>query len=301
MRALDRKLWRDLWHMRGQAVAIALVVMCGVATHVMFLSTLNALRDTQQGYYREYRFADVFVSLKRAPEALRDRIAARWRLLAPRERTALQLLLVFAARAQHLAQVIRPALARGAVVLCDRFYDSTYAYQAAGRALDARVISQANALGSCGVTPDLTLVLDMDTKDALARATRGGADRLEAEGVATVIPTARAAQLTMNRGGIRRLAAETLGLAAARLLGVDRVGIWLFDDSQRTIRCADLFERAGGSHSSGQRLQEAEQLVPSIGGRVLEPLHSIGSGHGSRVIIAATEGNWLALYAPPAS
>ena len=70
------------------------------------------------------------------------------------------------------------------MVLCDRFYDSTYAYQAAGRALDARVISQANALGSCGVTPDLTLVLDMDTKDALARAIRGGADRLEAEGVA---------------------------------------------------------------------------------------------------------------------
>ena len=76
MRALDRKLWRDLWHMRGQAVAIALVVMCGVATHVMFLSTLNALRETQAGYYREYRFADLFASLKRAPEPLRERIAA---------------------------------------------------------------------------------------------------------------------------------------------------------------------------------------------------------------------------------
>lgn len=95
-----------------------------------------------------------------------------------------ELLLFEVSRAQLVRQVIEPALARGAVVLCDRFYDSTYAYQAAGRALDARVISQANALGSCGVTPDLTLVLDMDTKDALARATRGGADRLEAEGVA---------------------------------------------------------------------------------------------------------------------
>lgn len=95
-----------------------------------------------------------------------------------------ELLLFEASRAQLVRQVIEPALARGAVVLCDRFYDSTYAYQAAGRALDARVISQANALGSCGVTPDLTLVLDMDTEDALARATRGGADRLEAEGVA---------------------------------------------------------------------------------------------------------------------
>ena len=95
-----------------------------------------------------------------------------------------ELLLFEASRAQLVRQVIEPALARGAVVLCDRFYDSTYAYQAAGRALDVRVISQANALGSCDVTPDLTLVLDMDTKDALARATRGGADRLEAEGVA---------------------------------------------------------------------------------------------------------------------
>lgn len=95
-----------------------------------------------------------------------------------------ELLLFEASRAQLVRQVIEPALAHGDVVLCDRFYDSTYAYQAAGRALDARVISQANALGSCGVTPDLTLLLDMDTEDALARATKGGADRLEAEGVA---------------------------------------------------------------------------------------------------------------------
>lgn len=95
-----------------------------------------------------------------------------------------ELLLFEASRAQLVRQVIEPALARGAVVLCDRFYDSTYAYQAAGRALDRDAISQANALGSCGVAPDLTLVLDMDTEEALARATRAGADRLEAEGVA---------------------------------------------------------------------------------------------------------------------
>lgn len=76
MRAIDRKLWRDLWHMRGQAVAIALVVMCGVGTYVMFLSTLGALRATQEDYYREYRFAEVFATLKRAPESLRARLAA---------------------------------------------------------------------------------------------------------------------------------------------------------------------------------------------------------------------------------
>lgn len=95
-----------------------------------------------------------------------------------------ELLLFEASRAQLVRQVIEPALSRGAMVLCDRFYDSTYAYQAAGRALDREAISRANALGSCGVVPDLTLVLDMDTEEALARAIRAGADRLEAEGVA---------------------------------------------------------------------------------------------------------------------
>lgn len=76
MRSLDRKLWRDLWQMRGQALAIALVVMCGVGTYIMFLATLESLRTTQDRYYRDYRFAELFVSLKRAPEALRQRIEA---------------------------------------------------------------------------------------------------------------------------------------------------------------------------------------------------------------------------------
>ena len=74
MKALDRKLWRDLWQMKTQALAIALVVMCGVGTYIMFLTTLHALRTTQASYYRQYRFADVFVSLKRAPESLRQRV-----------------------------------------------------------------------------------------------------------------------------------------------------------------------------------------------------------------------------------
>ncbi|MBI2779534.1 MAG: FtsX-like permease family protein [Gammaproteobacteria bacterium] len=74
MRALDRKLWRDLWQMKSQALAIALVVMCGVGTYIMFLTTLGALRATQDSYYRDYRFAEVFVTLKRAQETLRQRV-----------------------------------------------------------------------------------------------------------------------------------------------------------------------------------------------------------------------------------
>ncbi|MBK6296024.1 MAG: ABC transporter permease [Rhodoferax sp.] len=74
MKALDRKLWRDLLQMKSQALAIALVVACGVGTYIMFLTTLGALRATQDSYYRDYRFAEVFASLKRAPQGLRQRM-----------------------------------------------------------------------------------------------------------------------------------------------------------------------------------------------------------------------------------
>lgn len=74
MKALDRKLWRDLWQMKSQALAIALVVTCGVGTYIMFLTTLGTLRATQDNYYRDYRFAQVFASLKRAPQGLRQRM-----------------------------------------------------------------------------------------------------------------------------------------------------------------------------------------------------------------------------------
>ena len=65
MSALDRKLLRDLWLMRGQALAICLVMACGVATFVMSLSLLHSLETTQQRYYEDYRFAHVFAHVKR--------------------------------------------------------------------------------------------------------------------------------------------------------------------------------------------------------------------------------------------
>lgn len=74
MRALERKLWRDLWRLRGQALAIALVIASGVATYVISVSTLDSLRATQASFYRDYGFPDVFASLKRAPESMAGRI-----------------------------------------------------------------------------------------------------------------------------------------------------------------------------------------------------------------------------------
>ncbi|MCG8695156.1 MAG: ABC transporter permease [Minwuiales bacterium] len=75
MRALDRKLVRDVWRLRGQVVAIAFVVASGVALLLMSLSSIEALQETADAYYERYRFADVFASVKRAPETLTERIA----------------------------------------------------------------------------------------------------------------------------------------------------------------------------------------------------------------------------------
>lgn len=80
-----------------------------------------------------------------------------------------ELLLVFAARAQHLASKIRPALARGAWVVCDRFTDATFAYQGGGRGLAASRISALEAFVQQGLQPDLTLLLDMPMQAAQRR------------------------------------------------------------------------------------------------------------------------------------
>jgi dTMP kinase len=94
-----------------------------------------------------------------------------------------ELLLVFAARAQHLQQVIRPALARGCVVLCDRFTDATYAYQGGGRGLSVERIAQLEQFVQGELRPDLTLIFDLPVEIGLARAAaRGRLDRFEQEG-----------------------------------------------------------------------------------------------------------------------
>ncbi|HMN34427.1 dTMP kinase [Denitratimonas tolerans] len=92
-----------------------------------------------------------------------------------------ELLLMFAARAQLVREVIGPALARGAVVLSDRFTDASFAYQGGGRGIDAGRIAELERW-ACGIRPDLTLLLDLPVDQGLARARgRGPTDRIEAE------------------------------------------------------------------------------------------------------------------------
>lgn len=93
-----------------------------------------------------------------------------------------ELLLVFAARAQHLAKVIEPALARGEWVLCDRFTDATYAYQGAGRGMSVEQINKLEELVQGDRRPDTVLLMDMPPEIGLQRAkARGALDRFEQE------------------------------------------------------------------------------------------------------------------------
>ncbi len=74
-RALDKKRWRDLWKLRGQVLAVAMVIASGIATLVMSISTIEALQDSTDAYYQRYRFADVFANLTRAPDSLVQRLS----------------------------------------------------------------------------------------------------------------------------------------------------------------------------------------------------------------------------------
>ncbi len=122
----------------------------------------------------------------RDPGTTRTAEVARQALLDPDHPVAplTELFLYLAARAELVETVIRPALARGEVVLSDRFELSTEAYQMAGRGLPAEVVIPASRAAADGVRPDLTLVLDLPPEEGRARQRAGGKrpDRLEREG-----------------------------------------------------------------------------------------------------------------------
>ena len=95
-----------------------------------------------------------------------------------------EVLLYEASRAETVVRVIRPALDRGEIVVCDRFFDSSTAYQAFGRGLDADRVRALNLQATAGIRPDVTVLLALDLPEAMRRATRDGADRMEAESTA---------------------------------------------------------------------------------------------------------------------
>jgi dTMP kinase len=125
---------------------------------------------------------------------------------------AAELLLMFAARSIHVANLIRPALARGDWVICDRFSDATRAYQGAGRGLDRSGIESLATLVHADLQPDLTLLLDLPVAVGLARAEarRGPADRFDAER-GPFFERVRAAYLELARADARRFCVVDAG------------------------------------------------------------------------------------------
>jgi dTMP kinase len=135
---------------------------CGKTTQIKLLSDLLAARGIRTLLTREPGGCPIA-----------DKIRA---ILLDAENRALsplaELMLYAAARAQHVTEVITPALEAGKIVLCDRFSDATVAYQSFGRSIDRGIIDSLNLLACQGVSPDLTVLVDCDPSVGLERARR---------------------------------------------------------------------------------------------------------------------------------
>jgi dTMP kinase len=160
--------------MKGQFITVEGIEGVGKTTNIEFIhqQLLSAGKD---------------VVVTREPGGTPLGEAIRGLLLDPQYTgmdSTCELQLMFAARAEHLARVIRPALEKGQWVLCDRFTDATYAYQGGGRGIDTGVIARLEALVQGDFRPDITLLLDVPVEVGLARAgKRGDLDRFEQEEV----------------------------------------------------------------------------------------------------------------------
>jgi dTMP kinase len=136
-----------------------------------------------------------------------------------------ELLLFEAARAHLVATLIRPALERGAIVLCDRFAASSVAYQGFGRELGREVVERANAIATGGLAADLTLLLDLPVEDGLARrAGDGAANHFDRETVAFH---------ERVRAGFLELAHESPG--AWRVIDASRTFELVLDDAAAAV------------------------------------------------------------------
>jgi dTMP kinase len=167
---------RDLEQGRGTRAGYFLALEGGEGAGKSTLARRLAEELRGRGY-------DVLLTFEPGDTAVGARI--REVLLDPASRgmsERTEAMLYAADRAQHVSEVIRPALERNAIVVCDRYVDSSRAYQGGGRALDDREITHLSRWATNGLHPDLTVLLDLEPEEGLRRASRVGAtDRLEAE------------------------------------------------------------------------------------------------------------------------
>ncbi|MFZ4640674.1 MAG: dTMP kinase [Nodosilinea sp.] len=168
--------------MTGKLIVLEGVEGCGKSTQLQLLFTWLLDSGPFQQLQRQGLVPQIVTS--REPGGTDLGVKVRHLLLHQEDSVRIdartELLLYAADRAQHVDQVIKPALDQGCWVLCDRFVDSTLAYQGYGRGLDLELIHQLNRIATAGVSPDLTLWLQLGAEQGLARARqRGGGDRME--------------------------------------------------------------------------------------------------------------------------
>ncbi|MBP8625871.1 MAG: dTMP kinase [Syntrophorhabdales bacterium] len=155
---------------------------------ITFEGTEGCGKTTQINLLYEYLLAKGYKVIKtREPggtplgESIRKMLIQKAKAINP----LAELLLMMAMRAQHVEDVIVPAITEKKIVLCDRFSDATYAYQGYGRGIDTNIIDYINRLATKGIMPDLTILIDIDIEGGLRRKSedKGQMDRFEVEDI----------------------------------------------------------------------------------------------------------------------
>lgn len=186
----------------------------------------GAGKTTNREFMREWFLAAGFnVVITREPGGTPFAEKIRELLLKPTDETVdplTEMLLFFAARRQHVIEVIQPALDRGDIVICDRFVDSTYAYQVHGRRFEDRIVQTLETLCLNGLRPDITFLFDISVTAGAARAaSRGRLDRFEMEGFDFFERVAEGyrARMALDPGRYRRIdAGQNLPAVQAQLV-----------------------------------------------------------------------------------
>ncbi|MBD1872433.1 dTMP kinase [Nodosilinea sp. FACHB-131] len=168
--------------MPGKLLVFEGVEGCGKSTQLRLLHSALGKSDRLQQLQQQGLIPQILAT--REPGGTELGLGLRHLLLGDQGGAAMasraELLLYAADRAQHVEELMKPALAQGCWVLCDRYTDSTVAYQGYGRGLDLGLIDQLNQVATGGLVPDLTLWLKLDAATGLARTRqRGAVDRME--------------------------------------------------------------------------------------------------------------------------
>ena len=268
MKVLDRKLLRDLWRLRGQAFAIAVVIGAGVALFVLMISTFQSLDQTQRVYYQEQRFADVFASLKRAPLHLEERLqqipgvaVAETRVVVPVTLDVADFKEPVNGRMISIPQPRRP-------VLNDLRLE-------AGRYPDA------NAANEVLVSQNFALAHHLRPGDSIAAVIAGRRRQLQITGLALspeFIYTIRPGEMMPDdaRFGVLWMGRDELSAAFDMDGAFNDVALTLMHgaSSEEVIRQLDtLLEDYGGLGALPRRLQASHFFLQSE----LDGLRSIGS------------------------